>query len=38
MEFHEILVDRHGRVKKRFAPNETPEALKSEVEAALAAN
>ncbi len=35
--FTKFLVDRQGRVKKRFAPNETPEAIGAEVEAALEA-
>ncbi|MGA8171682.1 MAG: glutathione peroxidase [Methylocystis sp.] len=35
--FTKFLVDRDGRVKKRFAPNDTPEAISAEIEAALAA-
>ena len=36
--FTKFLVDREGRVKKRFAPNDKPEAdISAEIEAALAA-
>ena len=35
--FTKFLVGRDGRVLKRFAPNEAPEALRGDIEAALAA-
>ena len=34
--FTKFLVDRGGRVLKRFAPNDTPESMRQEVEAVLA--
>ncbi len=33
--FTKFLVDREGRVVKRFAPKDTPEALRKEIEALL---
>ena len=33
--FTKFLVDRHGKVLKRFAPNAKPEKIKSEIEALL---
>ena len=35
--FTKFLIGRDGRVLKRYAPNEAPEALRSDIEAALAA-
>jgi glutathione peroxidase len=35
--FTKFLVGRDGQVRKRFAPNDTPEALRADIEAALAA-
>ena len=35
--FTKFLVGRDGRVLKRYAPNDTPESLKQDIEAALAA-
>ena len=35
--FTKFLVGRDGRVIKRFAPNDSPEAMKADIEAALAA-
>jgi glutathione peroxidase len=35
--FTKFLVGKDGRVVKRFAPNDSPESLKSDIEAALAA-
>ena len=34
--FTKFLVGRDGRVKKRYAPTETPESLRPDIEAALA--
>ena len=34
--FTKFLVGRDGRVKKRYAPTETPESLRKDIEAALA--
>jgi glutathione peroxidase len=33
--FTKFLVDRHGKVIKRYAPNTTPKAIKSDIEALL---
>jgi glutathione peroxidase len=33
--FTKFLVDRDGRVRKRYAPTETPESLRGDIEAAL---
>jgi len=35
--FTKFLIGRDGRVKKRFAPNEEPDGMRAEIEAALAA-
>jgi glutathione peroxidase len=35
--FTKFLVGRDGRVIKRYAPNDTPESLRADIEAALAA-
>lgn len=35
--FTKFLVGKDGRVLKRYAPNDTPESLKKDIEAALAA-
>ena len=35
--FTKFLVGRDGRVRKRYAPTETPESLRPDIEAALAA-
>jgi glutathione peroxidase len=35
--FTKFLVGKDGRVRKRYAPNDTPESLKKDIEAALAA-
>ena len=35
--FTKFLVGRDGRVLKRYAPNDTPESLRKDIEAALAA-
>jgi glutathione peroxidase len=35
--FTKFLVGRDGRVLKRYAPNDAPEALRADIEAALAA-
>ena len=35
MNFSKFLVDRDGRVIKRYAPNDTPESLVKDIEAAL---
>ncbi|MBX3637727.1 MAG: glutathione peroxidase [Rubrivivax sp.] len=34
--FTKFLVGRDGRVRKRYAPNDTPESLRKDIEAALA--
>jgi glutathione peroxidase len=34
--FTKFLVDRHGGVKKRFAPADTPESIEAQIDAALA--
>jgi glutathione peroxidase len=34
--FTKFLVGRDGRVKKRYAPNDAPEALRADIEKALA--
>jgi glutathione peroxidase len=34
--FTKFLVGRDGRVKKRYAPNDAPEALRADIEQALA--
>lgn len=36
--FTKFLVDRHGKVLKRYAPTDRPEALERDIEAALAAH
>jgi glutathione peroxidase len=33
--FTKFLVDRHGKVIKRYAPNTTPQAIKADIEALL---
>ncbi len=33
--FTKFLVDESGKVKKRFAPNDSPESIEPEVEASL---
>ncbi len=35
--FTKFLVGRKGQVIKRYAPNDTPESLRADIEAALAA-
>jgi glutathione peroxidase len=35
--FTKFLVGRDGQVLKRYAPNDTPESLRKDIEAALAA-
>ncbi len=35
--FTKFLVGRDGQVRKRYAPNDTPESLRADIEAALAA-
>lgn len=36
--FTKFLVDRHGKVLKRYAPTDKPEAIERDIEAALAAD
>jgi glutathione peroxidase len=36
--FTKFLIDRHGKVLKRYAPTDKPEAIEHDIEAALASD
>jgi glutathione peroxidase len=36
--FTKFLIDRHGKVLKRYAPTDTPESIERDIEAALASD